>query len=83
MDHQYLHMIIAPLVKQPKCELPMSTLCTLDVYVDLSLNNEDKLMRGFIVSKMKCSANIIDSLEAKFFNLFSNTRPNLSVCKNA
>ena len=30
-------------------------------------------MRGFVVSKMKCSANIIAFLfEAKFFNLFSN-----------
>jgi hypothetical protein len=62
----------------------MSTLCTLDFYIYISLNNEDKLMRGFVVSKMKCSANIIASLfKAKFFNLFSNTRPNLSVCKNA
>jgi hypothetical protein len=51
----------------------MNLLCTLDVYVDLSLNIEDKVMGGFVASKMKCSANIIASLfEAKFFNLCSN-----------
>jgi hypothetical protein len=31
MDHQFLHLIMAPLVEQPKCELTLD--CIFDSYV--------------------------------------------------